>query len=68
MARYDLKCNQCKYSFTLEQPMSEDLPSDCPKCNSKDSLQQVYQATPILFHGEGFYCNDSAKSCRGCKK
>lgn len=59
MARYDFKCTKCKKTFQIEQPMSEELPVDCPKCHAKASLRQIYQATPILFKGEGFYCKDS---------
>lgn len=56
MAKYDLKCIKCNKVFQIEQPMSYDLPKDCPKCNAKDSLKQIYQAAPVIFKGTGFYC------------
>lgn len=62
MARYDFECTKCKKKFLVEQSMSKKLPTDCPKCNGKGTLRQIYQATPILFKGEGFYCNDSKKA------
>lgn len=61
MARYDFKCTKCKKVFQIEQPMRDQLPTDCPICYEKGTLRQIYQATPILFKGEGFYCKDSKK-------
>jgi putative FmdB family regulatory protein len=59
MARYDFRCIKCKKKLQIEQPMKDKLPTDCPKCLGKGTLRQSYQATPILFKGEGFYCKDS---------
>lgn len=61
MAYYDFKCDQCNKKFTIEQPMSDPLPKDCPKCSAKNSLHQIYHSTPIVFHGEGYYCTDKRK-------
>lgn len=61
MARYDFKCSKCKKTFQIDQPMSEELPTNCSYCHGKGTLRQIYQATPILFKGEGFYCKDSKK-------
>ncbi|MCK9190404.1 MAG: zinc ribbon domain-containing protein [Sphaerochaetaceae bacterium] len=62
MARYDFKCSKCKKELHIEQPMSEDLPTDCPYCKGSGTLRQIYHATPILFKGEGFYCKDTKKA------
>jgi putative FmdB family regulatory protein len=62
MARYDFYCKNCKEKLTIEQSMKDDLPTDCPKCKSRNSLSQIYGATPILFKGEGFYSTDSRKN------
>jgi putative FmdB family regulatory protein len=59
MAKYDLKCSKCNKVFHIEQPMSADLPKDCPECKTKGALKQIYNATPIIFKSSGFYCKDA---------
>ena len=62
MAKYDFYCKNCTSTFTIEQSIKKDLPTDCPSCKSKNSLKQNYGATPILFKGDGFYCTDIKKT------
>jgi putative FmdB family regulatory protein len=62
MAKYDFYCKKCNAAFTIEQSIRDNLPTDCPACNSKNSLNQNYGAAPILFKGEGFYCTDIKKT------
>ncbi|MGD1820777.1 MAG: FmdB family zinc ribbon protein [Pleomorphochaeta sp.] len=62
MAKYDFYCKNCNATFTIEQSIKDDLPTDCPKCKAKNSLRQNYRATPILFKSKGFYCTDTKKT------
>ncbi len=43
MPRYDFICQDCNHAFTLDMKLSEYEKKGfrCPKCNSKNVLQQV---------------------------
>ena len=41
MAKYDMRCDACDFSFELDKPIADDFPTKCPKCK-KNKLYQDY--------------------------
>lgn len=60
MPTYVYECSVCEQVFEVDQRISEDLLTDCPKCDAKASLKRLIQPTAVMFKGSGFYVNDSS--------
>ena len=41
MAKYDMVCGACGFSFELEKKIADDFPKKCPECK-KNKLYQDY--------------------------
>ena len=41
MAKYDMVCGACGFSFELDKPIADDFPKKCPECK-KNKLYQDY--------------------------
>lgn len=48
MPRYDLICDGCGHTFTVEHTMSEPHPEKCPECK-KPKVRMNYVSAPA-FH------------------
>ena len=59
MPTYTYRCNNCDYQFDIKQRMSEDSLTDCPECETNQSLRKVMNSVGIVFKGSGFYVTDS---------
>jgi putative FmdB family regulatory protein len=59
MPTYTYRCNNCEYQFEIKQRMAEDPLTDCPQCETDNSLRKVLNSVGIVFKGSGFYVTDS---------
>ncbi|MCA9953804.1 MAG: zinc ribbon domain-containing protein [Anaerolineales bacterium] len=59
MPTYTYRCNNCDYEFEVRQRMSDDPLTDCPECETENSLRKVVNSVGIVFKGSGFYVTDS---------
>ena len=41
MAKYDMRCEACDFTFELEKKIADDFPKKCPECK-KNKLYQDY--------------------------
>ena len=57
MPTYDYKCLECNYTYEEFQKMSDDVFTECPKCNGKVKRLIGAGLGPI-FKGSGFYQTD----------
>lgn len=57
MPTYTYKCEHCGNVFDIQQAMTDDALTDCPKCGEK--LHKVYGDVGVVFKGSGFYRTDS---------
>lgn len=58
MPTYSYKCKTCEHAFDVQQSLSEDALSNCPKCSG--ALVKVFGNVGVTFKGSGFYKTDSA--------
>jgi len=56
MPLYDYKCEKCEYLFEVEQRITEDLLTSCPKCKGK--IRRLISPVGIIFKGSGFHVTD----------
>lgn len=59
MPTYTYRCNNCEYQFDIKQRMADDPLTDCPECESDNTLRKVLNSVGIVFKGSGFYVTDS---------
>jgi len=59
MPTYTYRCNNCEYQFDIKQRMADDPLTDCPECETENSLRKVLNSVGIVFKGSGFYVTDS---------
>jgi putative FmdB family regulatory protein len=60
MPVYEYECGHCRHRFEVKQGFHDKPQAECPQCHGK--ARRVFQPTPIIFKGSGFYVNDSRKS------
>lgn len=60
MPIYEYVCDSCDDNFEIEQRMSDEALTECTRCKGK--IRRVFNSSPIIFKGSGFYINDSKKS------
>jgi putative FmdB family regulatory protein len=66
MPTYSYACKKCKHTFDVQQSLSEDSLTVCPKCQGE--LRKVFGQVGVTFKGSGFYVNDSGSSSGSKKK
>lgn len=59
MPTYTYRCNNCNYEFDIRQRMADDPLTDCPECDTEQSLRKVLNSVGIVFKGSGFYVTDN---------
>lgn len=60
MPIYEYECKNNKHSYTEVRSINEDQKqTTCPQCQS--DLSRVFEPTPTIFNGSGFYKTDSRK-------
>lgn len=57
MPTYSYSCQNCDNSFEIQQSITEDSLTTCPKCDGK--LKKNYAPVGVTFNGSGFYRTDS---------
>ncbi len=63
MPTYDYVCRECDYKFEEFQSMTDELLSNCPKCDGS-VRRLIGGGTGLIFKGSGFYITDY-KNSRG---
>ena len=61
MPVYEFQCKQCSQRFERMLRMTDEHPTDCPNCGTKDSVVQLISAPAVQFKGSGWYVTDYAK-------
>ena len=56
MPIYGYRCSSCGHQFEIQQRMSDEPLSVCPKCQGK--LTKILYPTGVIFKGSGFYTTD----------
>ena len=59
MPTYTYACKKCEHTFDIQQSITSDSLTECPKC--KGELKKVFGNVGVTFKGSGFYRTDSAK-------
>jgi len=59
MPTYTYRCNNCEYEFEIRQRMADDPLTDCPECETDNTLRKVVNSVGIVFKGSGFYVTDT---------
>ena len=59
MPTYTYACKKCEHTFDIQQSITSDALTECPKC--KGELKKVFGNVGVTFKGSGFYRTDSAK-------
>jgi putative FmdB family regulatory protein len=60
MAIYEYKCKENEHLYTEVRSINEDQKQlTCPRCQS--DLSRIFDPTPAIFNGSGFYKTDSRK-------
>jgi putative FmdB family regulatory protein len=60
MAIYEYKCKDNEHLYTEVRSINEDQKQlTCPRCQS--DLSRIFDPTPTIFNGPGFYKTDSRK-------
>ena len=59
MPIYEYECGHCRYRFEMKQGYDEEPQAMCPQCQGR--ARRVFQSTPVIFKGSGFYITDSRK-------
>ena len=57
MPVYEYHCDCCGSHFDIRQSFNDAPVAFCPKCNAK--ARRVFQASPIIFKGDGFYVTEN---------
>ncbi len=57
MPIYEYECGKCRFHFDMKQGFDDKPQAMCPQCQGK--ARRVFQSTPIIFKGSGFYITDS---------
>jgi len=61
MPTYTYKCKSCEHKFGVEQSITEDPLTTCPKCEEA-IFRVIGKNIGVQFVGSGFYINDNNKS------
>jgi putative FmdB family regulatory protein len=59
MPTYQYECRNCGIQFEEKQKFSDPPLTDCPICQTVDTVQRVIGPVGVIFKGSGFYINDS---------
>ena len=59
MPTYEYECGLCRCRFEMKQGYDEEAQAMCPQCQGR--ARRVFQSTPVIFKGSGFYITDSRK-------
>ncbi|MFP3975792.1 MAG: FmdB family zinc ribbon protein [Chloroflexota bacterium] len=59
MPIYEFQCTSCGCRFDKRQSFDAEPVATCPECNNE--ARRVFQPTPIIFKGSGFYVTDYSK-------
>ena len=56
MPIYEYECGRCHHRFEVRQGFKDKPQAKCPRC--QETARRVFQPTPIIFKGSGFYITD----------
>ena len=56
MPIYGYRCSSCGHEFEIQQRMSDEPLTVCPKCQGK--LTKMLYPAGVIFKGSGFYSTD----------
>ena len=59
MPIYVYQCGHCQHRFEKRQGFDEEPEAMCPQCERRS--RRVFQPSPVIFKGSGFYVTDSRK-------
>ena len=59
MPVYEYECGNCLFRFEMKHGFEEEPQAICPQCQGR--ARRVFQSTPVIFKGSGFYITDSRK-------
>src|ERR1700682_1542907 len=62
MPTYGYRCGSCGHQFEIQQKMSDEPLTTCPKCQGK--LSKIVYPAGISFKGSGFYTTDNKGSTK----
>ena len=57
MPVYEYQCDCCGSHFDIRQSFNDAPVAFCPKCKAK--ARRIFQSSPIIFKGEGFYVTEN---------
>lgn len=60
MPTYAYHCASCSYEEDVEQKITADPLTSCPKCGKESLMRGPGGGIGLVFKGSGFYCTDYA--------
>ena len=60
MPIYEYECGSCRHRFEVRQGFHDKPQAECPQCKNK--ARRLFQPSPIIFKGSGFYVTDHRKN------
>jgi len=60
MPIYEYECGHCRHRFEVRQGFHDKPQAECPQCQGRG--RRIFQPSPIIFKGSGFYVTDSRKN------
>ncbi len=59
MPLYAYQCRTCGHEFETRQSFHDAPLTDCPNCQTQNTVFRVIQAAGVVFKGSGWYITDS---------
>ncbi len=59
MPLYAYQCRTCGHEFETRQSFHDAPLTDCPNCQTENTVFRVIQAAGVVFKGSGWYITDS---------
>ena len=68
MPTYVYKCSECSQTFEYVQKMTEEKKTNCPDCETTNTLVKQISSSGFFLKGSGWYVTDFKESKKNLEK